>query len=51
LVNWPGVYPVDSAPEVTITPGAPGYETVTLRVPRAPDTNKFARMRVTVTTP
>jgi hypothetical protein len=49
LVNWPGIYPVDTTPEVTITPGAPGYETVTLRVPRAPDASKFARMRVTVT--
>jgi autotransporter-associated beta strand protein len=51
LAAWPLVYQVDTAPEVTITPGPTGYETVTLTVTRAPDASKFARLRVTVTDP
>jgi hypothetical protein len=52
---WPGVYRVrattaTSDPGVTVTAGlTPGYETITLTVPSAPDASKFARLRVTVT--
>ena len=36
-------------PGVTVTPGpAVGYEMIAVRVTRAPDTSKFARLRVTV---
>ena len=38
-----------SALEVTVGAAVGGYETVTLTIPRAPDVQKFARLRVTVT--
>ena len=56
LGTWPDVYQVgsdtaSSSPGIVITAGAPGFETITLIVPVAADTRKFARMRVTVLPP
>ena len=59
LVTWPGSYPVpDSAtgpvnPGVTVVKDSPvaGKDTVTLTIPQTPDTVKFARLKVVVTTP
>jgi len=55
LTNWTGSYPVPDAaatdnPGVTVVKDSPvaGIDTVTLRLPRAPDEKKFARLKVTV---
>ena len=53
LAGWLDVYHVGptggpSAPEVGITDNG-GFDTITLTLPRDPDTAKFARLRVTVT--
>ena len=45
-----GTYPLSGiASEVTVSPGAPGYEVVSLTVPIGTDIRKFARLRVVVT--
>ncbi|MCX6876759.1 MAG: autotransporter-associated beta strand repeat-containing protein [Verrucomicrobia bacterium] len=54
LSDWTGSYPVPDAaatnnPGVSVVKGTPtGFDTVTLRLPRAPDARKFARLKVTV---
>ena len=57
LATWPSPSPYavpDGAqadnPGVTVEKGVPaGFDTVTLSVPQAPDTKKFARLKVTMT--
>jgi fibronectin-binding autotransporter adhesin len=54
LGAWPGSYLVgadtaSSTAGVTITPGATGFETVTLTLPIGSDPVKFARLKVTIT--
>ena len=58
LASWPDVYAVPDAaaannPGVSVTKDSPsvGFDTVTLTIARAPDTKKFARLKVTVPTP
>ena len=53
LADWPATYPVpgtaaEATPGVTVRKNVPaaGKDTVTLTVPQAPDTRKFARIRV-----
>ncbi len=57
LATWPTVYTVGndnsgsnagSTPGVTVTNNGDGFDTVTLTVAQAPDTKKFARLKVTV---
>lgn len=48
LTTWPSSYNVATAPEVTTTDNGNGTETVTLTIPRAPDSVKFARLSVEV---
>jgi hypothetical protein len=54
LTAWPLTYPVpDGAtaanPGVTVVKDtSPGFDTVTLSVPQAPDAKKFARLKVVV---
>jgi hypothetical protein len=52
--NWPHVFPVgaDTAtthPDVTVTGNLDGTDTITLTIPKAPDTRKFARLKVGIT--
>ncbi len=58
LASWPDSYSVPDAdtagvvnPGVTVVEDSPGVgsDTVTLTVPKAPDTKKFARLKVAVT--
>ena len=50
LVDLADAYDVDTAPEVAVSAGLDAdHETVTLTLPMAPDTRKFARLRVAVT--
>ena len=54
LATWPGSYAVPDAPElnlpgVTVVDNIDGTDTVTLSVPMSPDTEKFARIKVTIT--
>jgi len=52
LGTWPHGYDVDTAPEVAISTGLDAdHETVTLTLPRNPDTTKFARLKVITTAP
>lgn len=57
LVSWPDVYQVglgtgSSTSPVTVTPGlSPGFDTITLTIPQAPNARKFVRLRVKVTAP
>ena len=52
LGTWPHGYDVDTAPEVAISAGLDAdHETVTLTLPRDPDTTKFARLKVITTAP
>ena len=54
LTNWTGSYPVPDAaatnnPGVSVVKGSPtGFDSVTLRLPRAPDARQFARLKVSV---
>ncbi len=57
LATWPAVYTVGndnsgsnagSTPGVTVTNNGDGFDTVTLTVAQAPDTRKFARLKVMV---
>jgi autotransporter-associated beta strand protein len=53
LVNWPNVYTVgadtgSSSAGVTVVDNEDGTDTITLTVEQAPDTRKFARMKVGV---
>lgn len=51
---WSGAYTVgtdtaSSSPGVTVNPNVPtGFDTVTLSIPRSPDSKKFARLKVTL---
>jgi hypothetical protein len=54
LTNWPDVYAVPddatAGPPVTVTKdSSPGFDTVTLSLPMAPDSRRFARLRVEIT--
>ncbi len=55
LQTWPGSYTVGadtltSADGVTVLQGVPtGFDTVTLSIPRAPDLQKFMRLKVIIT--
>ncbi|MEY4244333.1 MAG: hypothetical protein RLZZ245_1918, partial [Verrucomicrobiota bacterium] len=54
LSTWPGVFPVGSGTAgssagVTVADNGDGTDTITLSVPRAPDTKKFARLKVAIT--
>jgi autotransporter-associated beta strand protein len=55
LASWPDVYPVPDvapgAPPVAVVDNGDGTDTVTLTLTRAPDTEKFARLKVVITTP
>ncbi|MEI7954989.1 MAG: sialate O-acetylesterase [Verrucomicrobiota bacterium] len=52
LGTWPASYDVDAAPQVAISTGLDAdHETVTLTLPIAPDTTKFARLKVITTAP
>ena len=53
LASWPASYvvpnaPVAANPGVTVVDNGNGTDTVTLRIPKAPDTKKFARLVVTI---
>ena len=53
LATWPDNYPVPdgatAGPVVTvIKDSSPGFDTVTLTVPMAPDGTKFSRLKVIV---
>jgi autotransporter-associated beta strand protein len=48
LTTWPSSYNVATAPEVTTTDNGNGTETVTLTIPRAPDSVKFVRLSVEI---
>lgn len=54
LASWPLTYPVPTTavatnPGVTVVKDSPtGFDTVTLTIPRAPDSLKFGRLKVTV---
>jgi fibronectin-binding autotransporter adhesin len=53
LQAWPTSYPVANAPVaanpgVTVVDNGNGTDTVTLRVPKAPDAKKFAKLVVTI---
>jgi fibronectin-binding autotransporter adhesin len=52
--TWPHVFPVGadtatSHPDVTVTDNLDGTDTITLTIPKAPDTRKFARLKVVIT--
>jgi methionine-rich copper-binding protein CopC len=54
LGTWPNVFTVggntaDSSAGVTVTDNGNGTDTITLTVPQAPDTKKFARLKVAIT--
>ncbi len=54
LDTWPDVYevpndPVANNPGVTVVDNLDGFDVVTLRIPRSPDSSKFARLRVAIT--
>lgn len=54
LSTWPGVFTVGSSTAgssagVTVADNGDGTDTITLSVPRAPDTKKFARLKVAIT--
>jgi hypothetical protein len=54
LSTWPGVFTVGSntagsSAAVTVADNGNGTDTITLSVPRAPDTKKFARLKVAIT--
>ena len=51
LVNWPDIYPVPGAatagpPMTVLKDSSPGFDTVTLSVPKAPFASRFARLKV-----
>lgn len=48
LDTWPVVYTVGTSPEISITDNSDGTETVMLNLTRAPDTRKFARLKVII---
>jgi endo-1,4-beta-xylanase len=54
LTDWPDVFTVgtntaDSTEGVTITDNGDGTDTITLTIPQALDTHKFARLKVAIT--
>ena len=54
LSSWPGVFTVGSSTAgssagVTVADNGSGTDTITLSVPQAPDTKKFARLKVSIT--
>lgn len=54
LVNWPTIYTVGantagSSAGVTVADNGGGTDTITLTVAQAPDTKKFARLKVVIT--
>ncbi|MCX6880262.1 MAG: MBG domain-containing protein [Verrucomicrobia bacterium] len=56
LENWPVSYPVPNAvvannPGVTVEDNGSGFDIITLRIPRDPDAEKFARLQVIVAGP
>jgi len=54
LGSWPNVFTVGrntagSSAGVTVRDNGNGTDTITLTVPQAPDTRKFARLKVAIT--
>ena len=53
LATWPDSYAVPDVatvgPPVTVTDNLDGTDTITLTVPKSPDTKKFARLKVVIT--